>query len=147
MQDLQIADIAKLYYRYQTHSDEQIAYYLDKVTFVKKKKGKYRKLKKKWIEGIKHKPRKMSINFASDNISKNKVVGLEVVDTIYYLVKSSSRFFLKADVGEIFDAMGYDFQWPEFDYIEVDCDYYETLPNTDGEHHLMRVNLLKNGQR
>lgn len=147
---MDIGDITKLYYNYKRTSDQEIAEYLDKVTLVKKKhKGVgstygYYKLKDKWINGIKDKPRSVSVNFSDDNVSNKLVKDVEVVETVYYLVKSSSRFFLKADVGEIFDAIGYmKMLHPKFTAIEVDCDYHELLPNTEGEHFLMRVNLLK----
>jgi len=58
-------------------------------------------------------------------------------------VKSTSRFFLKPDVGEIFDQIN--FRDLIGDHIKAICfneDRLQTLPDTDGEHHLLQAVLL-----
>ena len=59
-----------------------------------------------------------------------------------FLVKSTSRFFLKPDIGEIIDQIPFmELLHIKFDVISMEYDY-NTLPDTDGEHHIMTATLL-----
>jgi len=84
------------------------------------------------------------LTFDATEINTRAISGLEEYKTVMYLCKSTSRFFLKPDIGEIFDALDFHDLFIE-DKFDAICflDGYETLPNTDGEHHLMQALLLK----
>lgn len=145
-----IAILARLYYRYKKTSDDDIRGHLEKVKIVKMEKHaggkvtKYYPLNAKSIKAIKEKPRNTSLTFDANDVSTKAISGLEVYKTVTYLCKSSSRFFLKPDIGEIFDAIDYHDLWGnDFDAICFDTNY-QTLPNTEGEHHIMQATLLVN---
>ena len=148
--DEKISTLSRLYYRYKGKSDKDIRKSLDKVKIVKMEKHaggkvtKYYPLNAASMKKIKEKPRNVSLTFDAPEVSQKAINGLEVYKTVTYLCKSSSRFFLKPDIGEIFDAIDFhDLLGDEFDAI---CFHggYETLPNTDGEHHIMTATLLVN---
>jgi len=147
--DENVATITRLYYSYKKTRDDEIQKYLEKIRIVKKevhaggKKIKYYPLNAQAIKKIKAKPRNVSLTFDATEVTQRAISGLEEYKRIPYLCKSTSRFFLKPDIGEIFDAI----DWQELMHIKFDAicfdNGYETLPNTDGEHHLMYVTLLK----
>lgn len=138
-----------LYYRYKRASDKEILECLDKVKIIRKThKGEgtvfgYYPLNAKSMKKIKEKPRGYSLTFDATETTNTPIKGLEEYKTIKFLCKSTSRFFLKPDIGEVIDQIElYDrFPWG-FDAIYVK-DGYETLPGTDGEHHIMEAVLLK----
>lgn len=70
------------------------------------------------------------------------IFGLKEFLKVTYLVKSSSRFFVKQDIGEVLDQLGWEYMLDE--KIKAIClnDEYESLPDTGGEHFLMTVTLL-----
>lgn len=145
-----IATITRLYYRYKKTSDDEIREHLKDVKIVKRelhaggKVTKYYPLNAKAMKTIKAKPRNVSLTFDATEVNMKAVSGLEEYKTVTYLCKSSSRFFLKPDIGEIFDALDFHDLICEgkFDAICF-LNGYETLPNTDGEHHIMHAILLK----
>lgn len=148
--DDELATLVGLYYGYKKTSDSEIQEYLEKIKIVKKeihaggKITKYYSLNAKAIKKIKAKPRNVSLTFDATTVIQKAVSGLEEFKRIPYLCKSTSRFFLKPDIGEIFDAIDWrDLITNEFDAICFD-NGYETLPNTEGEHHLMYATLLIN---
>jgi hypothetical protein len=68
---------------------------------------------------------------------------LKEYKTIRYLVKSSSRFFLKPDVGEIFDQIHFtDLYDSKIKAIQYLSDIYEPVLDTEGEHYIMEAKLL-----
>lgn len=145
-----LATLVRLYYGYNKNSDSEIQEYMKNIKLVKEEKHaggkitKYYPLNAKAIKKIKAEPRNVSLTFDATEVNTKSVTGLEVYKRIPYLCKSSSRFFLKPDIGEIFDAIDfYDLMGHSFDAICFD-NGYETLPNTEGEHHLMYATLLIN---
>jgi hypothetical protein len=143
--------LCKLYYRYKKTDDEEIRKYLKTIKLVtKENKGigtiyGYYPLSKEAIDKIKKAPRNNSLTFDATETQSKPIKKLVELKKVTFLVKSTSRFFLKPDVGEIFDQI----HWedlittpPAFDAICLESGY-ETLPNTDGEHHLMTATLLK----
>lgn len=146
--DDNLATLVRLYYNYKKTENYKIQKYLEKIRIVKMEKHaggkvtKYYPLNAKAIKKIKAKPRKVSLTFDATEVTKKAVSGLEEYKRIPYLCKSSSRFFLKPDIGEIFDAI----DWRDLMHIDIDAicfdSGYETLPNTDGEHHIMYATLL-----
>lgn len=149
-EDDKIAILAGLYYKYKKTDDDKIREYLDEIKIVKMEKHaggaitKYYPLNANSMKKIKESPRRTSLTFDAEKVSQKAVSGLEVYKTIPYLCKSTSRFFLKPDIGEIFDAIDYrDLLGNKFHAICYNTNY-ETLPNTDGEHHIMQVTLLVN---
>ena len=143
--------ISGLYYRYKRLDDKKIVGYLERIKIVKKQnKGVgtiygYYPLNDSEIEKLKPKPRGKSLTFDAVETSDNVMTNLSEWKTITFLVKSTSRFFLKPDIGEVFDQIF----WRDLEMtkiIKAICieDGYETLPDTDGEHHLMKATLLVN---
>lgn len=141
--------LSGLYYKYKKTDDEEIRQHLKDIKIVKREKHaggqitKYYPLNGKSIKKIKTKPRNVSLTFDAEKVSLRAIGGLEEFKTITYLCKSTSRFFLKPDIGEILDQI--DFRDLMGNEIAAICflNGYETLPDTDGEHHLMTAILLK----
>jgi len=149
-EDNRIALLCRLYYRHKKRSDDEIREYLKTIKVVKMEKQaggtvtKYYPLNAESMKKIKAEPRQVSLTFDAEKITPRAIAGLEVYKTVTYLCKSTSRFFLKPDIGEIFDAI--DFHDLFGNKIDAICflNGYETLPNTDGEHHIMTALLLTN---
>jgi hypothetical protein len=140
--------VSGLYYRYKKTEDKDIQEHLSHIKIVRlQNKGAgtlhgYYPLNEESIKKIAEKPRNVSLTFDATETSDTPIEGLVEYKTITYLVKSSSRFFLKPDVGEIFDQIH--FRDLLRDEIKAICylDGYESLPDTDGEHFLMKAMLL-----
>lgn len=140
--------IPQLYYRYKKVSDDDIKKYLTKIRIVKREHdgadsifGYYYPLNNKSIKKISDKPREVSLTFDATDMDKKPIDGLTEYKTITYLVKSSSRFFLKPDIGEIFDQIDrIDLAYK----VKAICfnEGYKSLDGTDGEHFLMTATLL-----
>jgi hypothetical protein len=136
--------IPKLYYSYKSVSDDDIKKKLAEIQIVKKEHkgvgtefGYYPYDLTDALES----PRGISLGFGGKT-SDELVKGLKKYKTITYLVKSSSRFFLKNDIGEVFDQMElHDFYTSDIKAICLN-EGYTQLPGTDGEHFLMTAILL-----
>ncbi|MBK7362630.1 MAG: hypothetical protein IPJ01_10080 [Micavibrio sp.] len=140
--------ISGLYYRYKSASNDTIRDVLKTVKVVRKQnKGVdtifgYYPLTDKVIEKISKKPRELSLTFNATETSDECITGLRHKKTITFLVKSTSRFFLKPDIGEVIDQIETE------DLFDADLkaiclnDGYETLDETEGEHFLMTAMLL-----
>ncbi len=144
-------EIQQLYYRYKRRDDEEIRKDMEKMPIVKlMNKGVgtvqgYYPLNDACIAKISKKPRNVSLTFDVIDTADQPLTGLKVYKELTYLVKSSSRFFLKPDVGEIMDQIEFSDRWSN--EIKAICflpDSYETLDGTDGEHFLMKALLLTN---
>jgi len=145
-----IAILCRLYYGYEKTSDDEIRDYLKTIKIVKREKQaggtvtKYYPLNAASMKKIKARPRSISLTFDAEKITPKAIRGFEEYKTVTYLCKSSSRFFLKPDIGEIFDAIDFhDLMSLKFDAICF-LEGYETLPNTDSGHHIMTALLLTN---
>jgi len=145
-----ITILCRLYYGYEKISDDDIRDYLKSIKIVKREKQaggtvtKYYPLNAASMKKIKARPRTISLTFDAEKITPRAISGFEEYKTVTYLCKSSSRFFLKPDIGEIFDAIDFhDLMSLKFDAICF-LNGYETLPNTDGKHHIMYALLLTN---
>lgn len=143
--------LCKLYYNYKHYSDDQIREYLKKIKIVRlENKGVgtihgYYPLGKEAMKKILSAPRNNSLTFDAIETQSKPIKNLTEFKKVTFLVKSTSRFFLKPDIGEIFDQINFHDligNPADFDAICLDSGY-ETLPNTDGEHHLMIATLLK----
>ena len=91
---------------------------------------------------MREEPRNNSLTFDCSEISGERLENLIEYKKIPFLVKSTSRFFLKPDIGEVFDAI------PLVDIrrgLRAICvgEDYETLPGTDGEHFVMYATLFQ----
>jgi len=140
--------ISQLYYRYKKVSDEDLRKYLKRIKIVKQERkgvnsvyGYYPLTTvslTKLIKGL----RRKSLTFDVTETANKPLTNLKEYKTITYLVKSSSRFFLKPDIGEIFDQI--DYYDLLGDKIKAICfnEGYQTLDGTDGEHFLMTATLL-----
>lgn len=141
--------LSGLYYRYKKVDDDKIREYLNKIKIVKKEdKGVntifgYYPISEEHLNKMKEKPRNVSLTFDATETGDIPLTNLVVWKTIIFLVKSSSRFFLKPDIGEVFDQIKWhDLLGDDIKGICVNLDAYETLPDTDGEHFLMEAEIL-----
>jgi hypothetical protein len=140
--------ISGLYYRYKHNHDEQIREFLKRIIIVRlQNKGVgsvqgYYPLHEDSLKKIKANPRGQSLTFDAEKTSDKLITGLVEYKKIVYLVKSSSRFFLKPDIGEVFDAINYHDLHGDTIKAIVIHDGSVTLPDTDGEHFLMNATLL-----
>jgi hypothetical protein len=149
MEENKMPPISQLYYNYKKTSDDDIRKFLKKVKIVvDEDKGVgtvrgYYPLSKKSMKKIIGKPRNNSLTFDVTETMKRPVKKLKFYKDVYFLVKSSSRFFLKPDIGEVFDQLDFLDQHDlgtKIIAIRID-NGYETLPGTDGEHFIMIANL------
>ena len=137
-----------LYYRYKKRSDDDIRKFLEKCKIVKLTNNGvgtiqgYYPLTDEAIQEILPKPRGKSLTFDATEVGDEPLTGLRQFKEVTYLVKSSSRFFLKPDIGEIIDQISFD----DFHSSHVRAilfqNIYEGLPDTDGEHFKMKAILL-----
>lgn len=145
--------ISELYYKYKRVDLDEIKKYLTKVKYViltNKGHGTihgYYPLSDECLAKMVEAPRGKSLTFDLSETADEPILNLEEYKRITFLVKSTSRFFLKPDIGEIFDQIDWNDLFgdkPAFDAIALTEDQdYETLPGTQGEHHLMSAILLK----
>jgi hypothetical protein len=95
------------------------------------------------LDEVKKYPRNVALNFEPDRYSKIPADDLTSIKCINFLVQSSSRFFLKADVGEIIDQMDTNDQYDNrIKGIAIDTEFHSELSGTAGEHFLMIAHLL-----
>jgi hypothetical protein len=144
-----LREVLKMYYQYKRKTDEDIRKELKKIKIlVETNKGKgtlhgYYELSEKSIEKILEKPRNVSLTFDVTEIGNylGDIQWREIM-TINFLCKSTSRFFLKPDIGEILDQIPFELYCSpdELKGIRVHSGY-ETLPDSQGEHHIMQATL------
>lgn len=139
---IQSSDMNRLYYNYKRTTDEDIKELLTGIKIVQQHEGTYFELSEKSMDKVKARPRNCSLNFDAYNIDFNKKFKGESYGVLIFLVKSTSRFFLKADIGEIFDQMSREDKMA-CKAIVFDPGRYINIDNTDGEHFLMEAILLK----
>jgi hypothetical protein len=141
-------NIIKLYNRYGKTSDDEIREHLSNIYIVLETNNGigtlhgYYPLSNDVMSKIIDRPREASLSFDNLKTSKKLLLNLKVYKTIKYLVKSSSRFYLKPDVGEIFDQIEPDdLIEGKIQAIVFDTDY-ELVPDTCGEHFILEAKLL-----
>lgn len=141
-------NIAKLYYRYKRTSDKEIQDRLKKVRLVVLKHDGpgttfgYYPLTKNAQAKIAEKPRSIAFRYGNHETEKKPLESLVEYKRIPFLVKSSSRFFLKDDIGEVFDQMDIHDLYTDFKAIAVTEEYQE-LAGTEGEHFIKTAILFK----
>lgn len=142
--------ICRLYYGYKQTTKAEILKRLESVKIVVlENKGVdtihgYYQLSEEAMAKIVKDPRGASLTFDAYTTSENLMSGLVVAKECLFLVKSTSRFFLKPDIGEVIDAINYH-DWYNHNIVAL-CvveGSHEELPGTDGEHFLMTVQLLE----
>ena len=143
--------IPGLYYHYKTCDDDQIRNYLKTIKIVRlENKGigtiqGYYALNAKAMKKILDNPRNNSLTFDATETKLHPIKNLCPYKKFVFLVKSTSRFFLKPDIGEVFDVI-HRFRWNDhnFNQYKAICidDDYETLEDTAGEHFLMTATLF-----
>jgi len=155
---MELKDVIRLYYRYKRTDDETIANFLEKVKLVSlTNKGigtieGYYEIIGERLDCIKKEPRKHSLTFdlfdEDGKLDIGEYQNLNLYKKQTFLVKSSSRFFYKPDIGEIIDAISFqDKLSGKIHAIDIDCSNYQLLPETEGEHFLCTVNLLTKDNR
>jgi hypothetical protein len=152
MEDNSKMAISGLYYRYGKVSDEKLRDYLTRYKIVVEKNNGvgsvhgYYSLADSAIAVISDKLRKVGFNMDEETMKTEDqpIEGLTEWKTIKYLVKSTSRFTLKVDIGEIFDQIHWEdlFYKNTFKAILFSSENYMELPDTQGEHFVLTVKLL-----
>jgi len=140
--------IINLYYKYGKTTDDDIRKHLSKISLVAEKNlgvGTYHgyyPLSTEAMEKVNSNPRGTSLTFDATATSDIPFLDLVEIKTVEFLVKSTSRFFLKPDVGEIFDQIS--FRDLLHDNIKAIClnKGYQELPKTDGEHFILSATLF-----
>ena len=134
-------NIDTLYKKYKSKDLKQIRSYLKNIKIVEMKNNNYYSISDDDMKKISEKPRNISFTFDT-NIIFDFELDLTVFKIIPFIVKSSSRFFLKPDIGEVFDQMDEN-DINQTCAIYVNSDEYEVI-NSDGDHFLMNAVLLTN---
>jgi hypothetical protein len=151
---IQGTSICGLYYNYKDTSDDDIRKKLEKVKFLCLHNGKLYSFTDRQMQRLVEKPRGVALSFegvkddedVNDPSKMHEVTGLVEWKRITFLVKSSSRFFLKPDVGEVIDQVYFhDWYDSKFAALAIDQDDYKLLPDTEGEHFLMTAILYTHG--
>lgn len=136
--------IAQLYYRYEKRSNEELKNFLGPIILLEKNGDKFYALTIKSKEKILKSPRGYAINWGDLAKEENPIENYTIYKTVTFLVKSSSRFCLKADIGEVVDQLSFDdFHVSGIKGICVNKDEYKLLEGTQGEHFLMTATLFK----
>lgn len=145
--------ISGLYFRYGKVTDEKLREYLTRYKIVIEKNNGvgtlhgYYPLAESAIAKISEKLRKVGFNMDEETykMEDQPIEGLTEWKTFRYLVKSTSRFSLKVDIGEIFDQIDWRdlFYESEFKAILFSSSNYQELPDTQGEHFILTAKLLK----
>lgn len=138
-------ELEKLRANYDTAGDGRIRRILNRVTpVVIGDKGMdtvrgYYALNAEKLAEVKAKPRQISYPFSTGELGEH-MPGLRELREIKFYVKSSSRFFLKPDIGEVFD------QLTDEDLEGVDAVYIvrgsEAIANNEGDEFVMLAKLL-----
>jgi len=139
----------ELYDRYGKTSDDDIREHLSNIYIVlETNKGigtmhGYYPLSDDIMSKIIERPRNASLSFDNLVTSDKPLLNLKVYKTIKYLVKSSSRFFLKPDIGEIFDQIDTDdLIEGKIQCIVFDNSNYLSIDDTGGEDFILKAKLL-----
>lgn len=97
-------DTKKLYENYVRTSDDTIKKHLKRIKILQRDGDIFHEYTTESIKYAIEKPRNISLIFAG-NTNDYEMKHMIEVKEIKYLCKSSSRFFLKPDIGEIFDQL------------------------------------------
>jgi hypothetical protein len=130
-----------LYERYKSKNLKQIRKYLKNIKIVEKKNDNYYSISDNDMKDILEKPRNVSFTFNIHSLIDVEL-NLTILKTIPFLVKSSTRFFLKPDIGEVFDQIDEN-DINQTSAIYVDSNNYKII-NSEGDHFLMEAVLLTN---
>ena len=130
----------KLYKNYKSASDVKIRKHLDRIRILKKDGDKFYEYTPEAIKKAYEKPRNVSLSFEGSNTTEFEMKHMIEVKEITYLCKSSSRFFLKPDIGEIFDQIN-ETELNRINGIAFNQDYKGPI-NDEGDHFIMKAWLL-----
>lgn len=143
-------ELEKLYKNYKKMSTDDIQKHLETIKIVKLEHQGigtiygYYPIADKDLKKVAKDPRGFSYTFDSKT-GNEPILDLKEMKQIPFLVKSSSRFFLKPDIGEVFD------QIPEEDLTSgkitavcINMGSQETLDSADGSEFLMVATLFTN---
>jgi len=130
----------KLYENYKSTTDETIKRHLKRIKLLKREGDKFYEYNTDSIKKILKKTRGVSLGFESKNTIEYEMKHMIEVKEINYLCKSSSRFFLKPDIGEIFDQID-ETQLNRINGIAFNQDYEGPI-NNEQDHFIMKAWLL-----
>ena len=129
-------DTTKLYENYGRVPKELIKKYLSKINLINEEDYEFI-IPEKVLDS----PRNHSLTYEpklkSDKYNINILIPIKKMP---YLVKSSSRFFLKPDIGEVFDQIS-DYDLPKIKAIKLHSEY-ETLDTPEMDEFIMYVTLF-----
>jgi hypothetical protein len=142
--------VTKMYENYGKTSDENIREFLSKIKLVRKgHKGinsvfGYYQISEATLQKILGNPRGVAYNMDEIETQDTPLSNLKSFISIPFICKSSSRFFLKADIGEVFDQIETVLiEQNKIKAIDISLGSYQEIDGTDGEHFLMSVILLE----
>src|ERR1044072_3081210 len=142
--------ITEMYANYGKTTDEQIRLYLTHIKLVKKDHKVintifgYYPISDEYFQKIYCNPRDVSYHWDENPTQDKPFIGLKPFKDIFFICKSSSRFFLRADIGEVFDQIEPGFlEENEIKAIDVTLSDYREIDDTEGEHFLMSITLLQ----
>jgi hypothetical protein len=136
-------ETTKLYENYGRTSDDTIKRHLKRIKLLKRDGDKFYEYTTESIQKVLDKPRNISLGFESDNTIEYEMKHMIEVKEISYLCKSSSRFFLKPDIGEIFDQIE-ESELNRINGIAFNQDTQGGPINEDYDHFIMTAWLLLN---
>lgn len=141
--------ITELYNNYGKTSDDEIREHLSNIYIViETNKGVgtmhgYYPLSNDVMSKIIDRPRQASLSFDNIKTSDKPLLNLKEYKTIKYLVKSSSRIFIKPDIGEIFDQIEPDdIIEGKIQAIVFNNEDYNMISGTQGVHFILEAKLL-----
>jgi hypothetical protein len=153
-------EIPRLYYSYGSCDKKRVQEILDSVMVVVAKTDikvpktdevsghvaqfsqRYYALNEKAADRMKKDPRGLSLTFHLTETVEEPEKDLVPYKHFKFLTKSTSRFFLKPDIGEVLDQLNFDDFTDELAAICIE-DGHELLDGTEGEHCVMTATLLK----
>lgn len=142
-------NIIELYDNYGKTSDNEIREHLSNIYIVlETNKGigtihGYYPLSNDVMSKIINRPRQASLSFDNIETSDKPLLNLKIYKTIKYLVKSQSRFFIRPDIGEIFDQIDTDdLIEGKIQAIVFDNQNNNSISGTEGEHFILEAKLL-----
>jgi len=142
--------VTKMYENYGKTSDEKIREFLSKIKLVRKGHKSinsvfgYYQISEATLQKILSNPRGTAYNMDENETQDTPLSNLKPFQSIPFLCKSSSRFFLKADMGEVLDQIDpVLIEQNKIKGIDISLGSYQQIDGTDGEHFLMSVTLLE----
>jgi len=139
-----------MYENYGKVSDEKIRELLTRIKLVRKThKGigsvfGYYQISEALLKDMVDRPRNVPFNMDDREMQDSLVTNLKPFKQVPFICKSTSRFFLKADIGEVFDQID-PTHLDKIKGIDINLSSPQTI-NDEGDHFLLSVTLLESNE-